>query len=155
MTERHEWPRWSLATRIAFRFLFSYYAFTSLLPLLLFRSEFLRERYTDFWYAVVDWAEEAFVQVPYELFGGIDSYVWVRFLCTLAFTGVAAAVWSVLDRNRVQYARLHPWLRLLMRYLLAGAMIWYGAIKVIPSQMIAPPPLFVLQARIGDIFPNH
>jgi hypothetical protein len=39
--------------------------------------------------------------------------------------------------------------------MLALAMIRYGAIKVIPSQMIAPPPLPVLQAPIGDFFPNH
>jgi hypothetical protein len=156
MTERHEWPRWSLATRIAFRFLFSYYALTSFLPLLVFRSEFLRERHAEFWDAVVVLADEAVFHMPYELFDPrVDAYTWVRFFCALAFAGVAAAVWSVLDRNRVQYARLHPWLRFLMRYLLAGAMIRYGAIKVIPSQMIAPPPLFVLQARIGDIFPNH
>ena len=64
------------------------------------------------------------------------------------------ARWSVLDRRRDQYARLHPWLRLALRYTLAAAMIRYGAIKVIPSQMIAPPPLGVLQQRIGDIFPN-
>ncbi|HET9225926.1 MAG TPA: hypothetical protein VFR31_04625, partial [Thermoanaerobaculia bacterium] len=86
---------------------------------------------------------------------GNDSYAWVRFFCTLAFAGVAAAVWSVLDRNRLRYERLYPWLRFLLRYMLAGAMIRYGAIKVIPSQMIAPPPLGALQQRLGDIFPNH
>ncbi|HWN42076.1 MAG TPA: hypothetical protein VNW71_07615 [Thermoanaerobaculia bacterium] len=156
ITERHEGPRWSLATRIAFRFVFAYYAINSLLPYLVYRSEFLGERYSEFWDVLVLLADEAVFHVPYELFNRFnDSYGWVRFLCTLAFAGMIAAVWSVLDRNRGQYARLYPWLRLLMRYLLAGAMIRYGTIKVIPSQMIAPPPLFVLQARIGDIFPNH
>jgi uncharacterized membrane protein YphA (DoxX/SURF4 family) len=158
MSERHERPRWSLATRIAFRFLFSYYTLAYLLPLLVFRNEYLREKYTDFWDAVVVWANDAIVHLPYELFDariGGDPYSWVRFLCTLAFAGAAAAVWSVLDRDRVQYARLHPWLRFALRYMLAGAMIRYGAFKLIPSQMIAPPPLGVLQQRIGDIFPNH
>ncbi|HEX5717046.1 MAG TPA: hypothetical protein VF179_12855 [Thermoanaerobaculia bacterium] len=155
MNERHEGPRWSLATRIAFRFVFSYYALTFFIPLLISRSEFLRERHAELWDAVILLADETFVHVPYELFGPNDAHGWVRFLCTLAFAGVAAAVWSVLDRGRLRYERLYPWLRLLMRYLLAGAMIRYGAIKIIPAQMIAPPPLFVLQARIGDIFPNH
>jgi uncharacterized membrane protein YphA (DoxX/SURF4 family) len=158
MSEGHEPPRWSLATRIGFRFLFSYYILTFLLPLLISRSELLREKYSDFWDAVVVLANEAVVHLPYELFDariGGDPYSWVRFLCTLAFAGMAAAVWSVLDRDRVRYERLYPWVRFLLRYLLAGSMIRYGTIKVIPSQMIAPPPLGVLQQRIGDIFPNH
>ncbi|HEX6903962.1 MAG TPA: hypothetical protein VF789_29900, partial [Thermoanaerobaculia bacterium] len=160
MTERHEPPRWSPATRIAFRFLFSYFALCFLIPALAARNDFLLERYFDFWDAVVVWADEAVVHVPYELAfdeRGVSNapYGWVQFLCTVTLAGAATLIWSVLDRNRVQYARLHPWFRLAMRYFLAGAMIRYGAIKIIPSQMIAPPPLPVLQQRIGDIFPNH
>ena len=149
--------RWSLATRIAFRFVFSFYTLTFFIPLLISRSEVLREKFAAFWDAVVLLADEAVVHVPYEVLdtAGNDSYSSVRLLCTLAFAAVAAAVWSVLDRNRLQYDRLHPWLRLALRYVLAGAMISYGAIKVIPSQMIAPPPLMTLQQRLGDIFPNH
>lgn len=156
ITEPPEAARWSLATRIAFRFVFAYYAINSVLPYLIFHSEFLGERYSQFWDVVVLWADEAVFHVPYELFNpGNDAYGWVRLFCTLAFAGVVAAVWSVLDRGRLRYERLFPWLRLLLRYLLAGAMIRYGTIKIIPSQMIAPPPLGTLTARIGDIFPNH
>lgn len=153
---RPEPGRWSLATRIAFRFLFSYFALTSLVPWLIGRSELLVEKHLQFWDAVVLLADEAVFHVPYELFNPFnDSYWWVKFLCTLAFAGMIAAVWSVLDRDRLHYARLHPWLRLLLRYLLAFAMIRYGTIKVIPSQMIAPPPLPLLQNPIGDLFPNY
>jgi hypothetical protein len=156
ITEHPEAARWSLATRIAFRFVFAYYAINTLVPYLVFKSEFLGERYREFWDAVVLWADEAVFHVPYELFDvGNDAYSWVRLFCTLAFAGVAAAVWSVLDRGRLRYERLFPWLRLLLRYLLAGAMIRYGAIKIIPTQMIAPPPLGALSARIGDLFPNY
>lgn len=156
MNNRQQTPRWSLATRIAFRFLFSYYVLTSLVPLLVYRSDFLGEKHAEFWDAVVLLADEAVFQVPYELFNPFNgSYSWVRFLCTLAFAGVIAAVWSVLDRNRLQYERLHPWLRLALRYMLAFAMIRYGTIKVIPSQMIAPPPLPLLQNPIGDLLPNY
>lgn len=148
--------RWSLATRIAFRFLFSYYAISSIVPWLIGRSKFLVEEHAEFWDAVVLLADETMFHLPYELFNRYnDSYSWVRFLCTLAFAGMIAAVWSVLDRNRLHYARLHPWLRLLLRYLLGFAMIRYGTIKVIPSQMIAPPPLAAVQSPIGDLFPNY
>jgi len=148
--------RWSLATRIAFRFVFAYYAINSLLPWLVFKSELLAEKYRELWDVVVLWADEAVFHMPYELFNtGNDAYGWVQLFCTLAFAGTAAAVWSVLDRGRLRYERLFPWLRFLLRYLLASAMIHYGTIKIIPSQMIAPPPLGTLSARIGDIFPNH
>lgn len=156
ITEPPEAARWSLATRIAFRFVFAYYAINSLLPWLIFHSEFLREKHGEFWDVVVLWADEAVFHVPYELFStGNDAFGWVRLFCTLAFAGVAAAVWSALDRGRLRYDRLFPWLRLLLRYLLARAMINYGTLKIIPSQMIAPPPLGTLSQRIGDIFPNH
>ncbi|HYU33371.1 MAG TPA: hypothetical protein VEW48_14535 [Thermoanaerobaculia bacterium] len=160
MSERREPPRWSLATRIAFRFLFSYLTLYFLLPALASSNGFLLERYIDFWDAVVVWADEAVVHLPYELAfdeRGISSspYGWVQFLCAVALACAATAVWSVLDRRRLHYARLYPWLRLALRYMLAGAMIRYGAIKVIPSQMIAPPPLGALARRIGDLFPNH
>ncbi len=157
MSEAIEPARWSLATRIAFRFLVAYYALPFFIPLLIRRSDSLSEKYNAFWDAAVQMADETLVHVPYELFDltGNDSYSWVQLLCTLVFAGVVAAVWSVLDRNRLRYERLYPWLRFLLRYMLAGAMIRYGTIKVIPSQMIAPPPLFVLQQRLGDLFPNH
>ena len=165
MSERHEVSqpepgRWSLATRIAFRFLFSYFALSFFLPLLTFRNDFLRERYNDVLDAAVVWADEAVVHVPHELEfdarGASNSpYGWVLFLCYVALAGAVTVVWSVLDRNRLHYERLHPWLRFAVRYLLASAMIGYGTIKVIPSQMIAPPPLGAVQQRIGDIFPNH
>ena len=159
MSEPHELPRWSLATRIAFRFLFSYLTLYFLLPTIASSNGFLLERYFDFWDAVVVWANEAVVHLPYELTfdeRGISSspYGWVQFLCAVALACAATVVWSVLDRKRLHYARLYPWLRLALRYMLAGAMIRYGAIKVIPSQMIAPPPLGVLSRPIGEIFPN-
>jgi len=160
MSERQEPPRWSLATRIAFRFLFSYFVLYSLLPTLAVRNDFLREKYFDVMDAAVVWADEAVVHVPYEIEfyeerGASNSpYGWVLFLCYVTLACAATVVWSVLDRRRLQYARLHPWLRIGLRFMLAYAMIRYGALKIIPSQMKAPPPLGVLQQRIGDIFPN-
>src|SRR5689334_15295533 len=119
---RPEPRRWSLATRIAFRFLFSYYTLTRLLPYLLVHSELLREKHAAFWDAVVAWADETLFHMSYEVFDPqTDAYAWVQLFCALAFAGVTAAVWSVLDRNRLHYARLHPWLRFGLRYLLAAA----------------------------------
>ncbi|HET9227371.1 MAG TPA: hypothetical protein VFR31_11940, partial [Thermoanaerobaculia bacterium] len=58
--------RWSLATRIAFRFFFCYYAL-NFLPSLIFRTDSLREKYSGFWDAVVLLADEAAFHVPYDV----------------------------------------------------------------------------------------
>ena len=70
--------------------------------------------------------------------------------------GVATVIWSVLDRSRLQYERLHPWLRLLLRYLLAGAMIQlrgHQGDSLADDRAAAPGR--ARSARIGDLFPNH
>ncbi|HKV92129.1 MAG TPA: DoxX family protein, partial [Candidatus Angelobacter sp.] len=47
-------------------------------------------------------------------------------------------VWSLLDRSRENYAELHKWFRLFVRFALAGTLIAYGFVKVIPTQMSYP-----------------
>ncbi|HEY3492541.1 MAG TPA: hypothetical protein VGK43_06290, partial [Solirubrobacterales bacterium] len=88
MSEPLKPGRWSLATRIAFRFFFCYYAL-NFLPSLIFRNEFLAGKYSSFWDAVVLLANEAVFHLPYDVMdvAGNDSYAWVRFFCTLAFAG--------------------------------------------------------------------
>lgn len=162
-TERHEEARWNLATRIGFRFVFSYFLLPSLLDYGL-RLIGLADEYYEMWDDLVYWVAEDILHIQGKVAVlnegpglGIGNTVqgWVAFLYYLVLAAVATVIWSVLDRQRLQYGRLHAWLRLLLRLRLASAMIIYGAIKTIPSQMIAPPPLGVLQQRIADIFPNH
>jgi hypothetical protein len=103
MSERREPPRWSLATRIAFRFLFSYFALYILSPLAE-REDFLHGLYVDFWDAVVVWADEAVVHVPYELAFdprgvGNTPYGWVQFLCYVALAGARTCSCSTAGRN--------------------------------------------------------
>jgi uncharacterized membrane protein YphA (DoxX/SURF4 family) len=47
-------------------------------------------------------------------------------------------VWSVLDRHRREYTKLHRWLRVLLRFSLGFTMCVYGAAKVIKSQFPFP-----------------
>lgn len=63
--------------------------------------------------------------------------------------GVATLVWSLLDRGRVSYERAHAVLRIYLRYLLAAVAISYGLVKVIPSQF-APPSLVALITPLGE-----
>ncbi|HEV7507483.1 MAG TPA: hypothetical protein VGS07_21540 [Thermoanaerobaculia bacterium] len=162
----HEEPklaaRWNPATKIAFRFLFSYFALLSVQSLiaLLSWNLFLARKYDALWHVIVFWLDRHILHTGYpleriEAFEGVSNlpYGWLLFLCYVTLAAAGTVVWSVLDRRRAGYGRLHQWFRLLLRYMLALSMINYGIIKLIPTQMIAPPPLFVLMHRIGDLPP--
>jgi uncharacterized membrane protein YphA (DoxX/SURF4 family) len=154
--------RWSLPRRIALRFLVAYFALffltdrvTSFLP----GSGFLARNYATLSLAAVTWVGRHVLHTRREIYlldgGGISNTLYgsILFLCYVALAAVAAALWSVLDRQRGHYERLHQWLRLLLRASLALAMIGYGILKALPTQMIAPPPLPVLLQRVGDLPP--
>ena len=58
--------------------------------------------------------------------------------CLLVTAIAATVVWSLLDRSRENYAELHKWFRLFIRFALAGQMIAYGMVKVIPISACIP-----------------
>jgi hypothetical protein len=74
-----------------------------------------------------------------------DMFGWVMIFCLLVIAAAATAVWSRLDRHRENYAELHKWFRLFVRFVLAGQMIIYGISKVIPIQMPYPSLTRLLQ----------
>src|SRR5436305_5858537 len=155
--------RWNPATRIAFRFVFSYFCLFfvigQLIDLLPF-SDFLARKYAAFWYVIVAWVDKNILHTGYGIYllegrAAVSNTAFgsILFLCYVTLAAAATVIWSVLDRRRPHYTRLHQGLRLLVRFSLALAMIHYGALKVIPTQMIAPPPLGVLTQRVGDLAP--
>ena len=78
--------------------------------------------------------------------GGADCmFGWVTAFCLLMIATAATVVWSLLDRSRENYAGLHKWFRLFVRFALAGQMIFYGFVKVIPQQMPYPSLTRLLQ----------
>ena len=84
---------------------------------------------------------------------GDTTYNYVQVFCFLMLALAATAVWTFLDRRRPNYARLHEWLRVYVRFALAVTMISYGAIKVIPSQFPSPdarPPPAAVRRRFAD-----
>ena len=65
--------------------------------------------------------------------GSSDTmFGWVMTFCLLMIAIAATVVWSLLDRSRENYAELHKWFRLFVRFALGGQMIAYGMVKVIP-----------------------
>jgi uncharacterized membrane protein YphA (DoxX/SURF4 family) len=117
-------PAWSLLHRIVFRF-FCLYWVLWLFP---------------FWKPVAPFVATRLFHVSaeaatYRQTGSGDTtldyvHVFLSFVAALCGT----AIWSMLDRRREQYVILHSWLRLLIRYRLAGMLMGYGYSKVFLGQ---------------------
>ncbi len=134
-------PHWSLATRIAFRFFFAYLILFNFHPL----------------YLGVPWVESHVFHLSHvgaaAMNGSGDTtYAYVETFCALVAACVVTLIWSLLDRKRTNYVRLHQWFRLGVRLMLGAAMLLYGAAKVIPSQMPAPYLASLLESY-GDSSP--
>jgi hypothetical protein len=151
-------PHWGPIKKILFRFVFAYlvlYTFPFPLDSIPNYGQILTQPYTDLWDKAVPWVgEKVFgVEVKFRPLGSGDTtYNYVQIFCYLVLTLVAVALWTVLDRKREGYARLHEGLRVYIRFVLATAMIGYGAAKLIPAQMVPPWPDKLLQP-IGDASP--
>src|SRR3954470_2364476 len=152
--------RWNLAQRVGFRFLFSYLVLFFLtgqeIGLIPFSTS-LVERYTKLWYGLAVWMARHLLHIRYDFpmngeGSGDTTFQWILLPCYLALAAAATLLWSVLDRKRTHYRRLYAWLRLLLRFTLAMALIVYGLVKVIPNQMPAPRSFTLLQ-RVGQLTP--
>ena len=114
----------------------------------------------DLWHGPALWLDAHLLHLPYPLlaedgFANNSAHGTVTFLLFIAVATLVGALWTLLDRNPVHDDRLQAWLGILIRLSLAPTMIHYGMIKLVPTQMIAPPPPGVLLRPIGDLLPNH
>ena len=135
---------WSLTRRLSFRLAFTYLVLYALpFPLgCLPGTATLGSYYETIWHLFVPWVWAASTardlpnqfradwQRRYHLQLGAESDYAV-----LAIVG--SAIWSVLDRKRLNYDRLHNWLRLYVRLYAGAIAISHGAYKVIQSQFPA------------------
>ncbi len=149
---------WGPLLRALFRFLFSYlvlYNFPFPLNVIPVYGEILKQSYMEIWRVVAPWVGEhvfGVKVVPRFSGSGDTTFGYVLIFCCLILALAATAVWTLLDRRRANYAQLHAWLRVYARFVLAVAMIRYGAYKVIPEQFGTPFPSTLLQP-IGDSSP--
>jgi uncharacterized membrane protein YphA (DoxX/SURF4 family) len=158
-------PRWNPALRIAFRFSLIYFGLYSLTTQII-TSLFFASEGVDLpdpatvWplRPVIVWTAAHIFHVNAPLgFGsnsasGDDTFGWVTAFCLLMIAAVATVVWSLLDRNRENYAELHKWFRLFVRFGLAGQMLTYGFVKIFLVQMPYPSLTRLLQP-FGTISP--
>lgn len=151
-------PQWGPVRRALFRFLFSYLVLYNLpfpLNVIPVYGEVLKQSYLEIWKGIVPWVGERVfgVDASYHLSGSGDTtFNYVLVFCYLILALAATAVWTFLDRQRANYAQLHGWLRVYIRFALAAAMLVYGAYKVIPEQFGTPFPSDLLQP-IGESSP--
>jgi len=139
-------PRWQVAKRIAFRYTFVYfllYSFPFPLQHIPYLGGYISRYYSLLWQSVVPWVGKHILRVSYDIpiamsGSGDKTYDWVQNFCFLTLAALATIVWSLLDRKRISYQKLHQWFTLYMRFVLAGWMIVYGAMKAIPTQMPRP-----------------
>ncbi len=69
---------------------------------------------------------------------GDTAIIWIAVGLLLAVSILATAMWSAVDRRRLQYQTLAAWLRFLIRLTVGFGLVVYGIDKVFPLQM--PPP---------------
>jgi len=125
---------WSLIKRIAFRFAFAYlvlYNFPFPFNVMSWFDE-ASSRYDALWQRIVTPVGKAVFGADTSVLpngSGDTTYNYVQVFCFLVIALFATAVWSILDRKRTNYARLHEGLRIYIRFALAGAMISYGAVN--------------------------
>jgi hypothetical protein len=137
--------RWSLGTRIAFRFTFSYFllwiyprAVGSLGNGIKYSNPL-----KDMWHAVVPWVGVHILHLSGDFRevangSGDQLYDYVLIFCILVTAAVATAIWSVLDRKRTNYETACQWLRVMARIALTVSMLSYGANKMWRAQFPAP-----------------
>ena len=160
-------PGWHLVTRVAFRFCVVYFG---LFCLLYAQVMFVFTGVLGWWlpHGALMWQMSALAPVT-EWIGrhvfnvdavlhpdsqsGDQTAMWVFTFTLLAVAILATALWSVLDRQRTHYRRLHAWFMVFLRMCVGGPLLYFGAIKVIPVQIPAPP-LTELLRPFGQLRPN-
>ncbi len=135
--------RWSLPTRIAFRFCFCYF-----LPLgvsCFYINADILHHFAGFWdispfnpwVIALPWICRHLFNVQRKIFiypegDYLSSYL--QHLFELILTFVITLTWSILDRKRPNYRRLYAWFTLFLRCMLAITLFGYGFDKVFPLQ---------------------
>ncbi len=150
---------WKPLTRVAFRFCFAYFGLLCLLfaqlvlvftgPLFVYLAASAAggqmDSIDDFVRTVSTTVFGTEVAPLRKSYSGDQAPLWVLIFCVFGAAVAITLVWSVLDRRRTAYVRLHAWFLTAVRLCLGGQMLFYGMAKVIPLQMPRPTLITLLQ----------
>jgi hypothetical protein len=143
---------WRPSGRFFFRFAFLFLGATSILcwdtlTFLLYRA-FSTAPYDfgafyGFLRAPMHWLDAHIFHTGYNpathmSYPGDNHFGVLFYLVLLPAALIGALLWSILDKKRPNYNRLHYWFGVYLRYTLAITMFGYGLDKVIPIQMTYP-----------------
>ncbi len=142
-------PRWSLPTRIAFRFIVIYASIYILLTqmfgglvVLPFGLNIPAPGQAWTVTTAVNWVTTKVLKFPEPLVlfsGSGDKPIdWAFAFALLVLAAVTTAVWSVAARRRLAHPAVHKWFRLFLRFALGSTMLSYGMAKAVPLQMSFP-----------------
>ena len=157
-------PRWSLATRLAFRLCVVYFAIyclsTQIITTLIAIPNLdlpdpssIPPLRPIIGFAAAHIFHLAVTPAFFAETGSGDRPCdWVLVFCLLVFSLLGTALWSILDRRRNSYPPLCKWLWLLFRICLAGQLFAYAFVKIVPLQMPFPL-LFKLVEPFGSFSP--
>jgi hypothetical protein len=139
-------PRWNLATKVLFRFVCIYFL------LYCVPGPLQIQHRGETWTAVHVFHLSGPVTVRHMTGSGDTTLDYISNLLIVVFAASVTLVWSFLDRKRLNYVKLHGWLRLLVRYSLSLTLFSYGLVKIFPLQMPFPN-LYRLTEQFGDFSP--
>jgi uncharacterized membrane protein YphA (DoxX/SURF4 family) len=144
-------PRWSLASRVAFRFCVLYFGIYCLSNQILI-TLFANPKFNIPDPSTVPPLRNIILFTAQHLFhlaitpaflaetgSGDRPCDWVLVFCMLVFAVAATVLWSLIDRKRTSYPALRKWFWLFFRYCLATQMFVYAFAKIVPLQMPFPP----------------
>lgn len=153
---------WSSSRRVAFRFFFVavvVFSIVSLaadvagdLPLLSRLTVIWQLSVVErLWRPLVRWTGTHLFHIQ---ISGPPSFQLVGLLCVLLCAAVGAFVWTLADRRRTEYGRLHEWLRIYCRFAVAILMVGYGMQKILVTQADYPPSPSALLTPTGFLDPQ-
>lgn len=149
---------WSAGRRIGFRFVLTYVVlFFFPLPSGLSDPEWLSGSLDPAWHRLVAWVAEHALHRSLPGFSngsGDTTYDYLRVLCMLVIAALVTLAWSLLDRRRTEYATLHAWARVWLRYAIAASMLTYGVSKLFHGQFYDPSDN-VLATPVGQMSPQR
>lgn len=152
---------WSLPKRLAFLIMAVFLGFNAapiVLTLLPWIGDVFAPAYQALWNVVVVWLGEHVLGLPEPITilpneSADTTWNYVQMFGIVMISLIVGSTWAMADRKRSNYATVHHWLRVLVRYALSGAMIVYGLVKVFGLQFPAPS-LATLTQTYGEASPH-
>lgn len=151
---------WTRTTRVAFRFCVVYFVLYSLATQIA-GGLLLTPRFSFPSLGVLWPMREITLWCATHIFGistgleytgnsGDTAFYWVQTCWLLVVAAIVTGIWSDLDRKGTRDAAFYKWFRFFIRMALASQMLYYGMVKVIPTQFPAPS-LITLIEPVGNL----